>query len=193
MKQKTQELEKFKFVLDYKIKELKREIKPREVNIQNLNEQTTKMKQEVKHFTRVNQNLRLIVEDLQMRQKGLEKESHELQESLGSQAELKRRFKEDTQQVLSMHLSEYKKLKAGVIRLYKQYSLSKDEDADTKKMGESQGETGKGVESEFIKVQTDRRKHLEQNLQQVRAMLLKNWKFHKSQYSKIMKENVTLL
>jgi len=33
LKQKTQELEKFKFVLDYKIKELKREIKPRELNI----------------------------------------------------------------------------------------------------------------------------------------------------------------
>jgi len=28
LKQKTQELEKFKFVLDYKIKELKKDIKP---------------------------------------------------------------------------------------------------------------------------------------------------------------------
>jgi hypothetical protein len=30
LKKKTQELEKFKFVLDYKIKELKRDIGPRE-------------------------------------------------------------------------------------------------------------------------------------------------------------------
>lgn len=30
LKKKTQELEKFKFVLDYKIKELKRDIDPRE-------------------------------------------------------------------------------------------------------------------------------------------------------------------
>lgn len=35
---RTQELEKFKFVLDYKIKELKREIGPRETAIQELNE-----------------------------------------------------------------------------------------------------------------------------------------------------------
>ena len=38
LKKKTQELEKFKFVLDYKIKELKRDIGPREMEIQTLNE-----------------------------------------------------------------------------------------------------------------------------------------------------------
>ena len=44
LKKKTQELEKFKFVLDYKIKELKRDIGPRELDIQKLNEQTNKMR-----------------------------------------------------------------------------------------------------------------------------------------------------
>lgn len=67
LKKKTQELEKFKFVLDYKIKELKRDIGPRETEIQTLNEQTNKMRQELKHFNRVNQNLALIVDDLRMR------------------------------------------------------------------------------------------------------------------------------
>jgi len=38
LKKKTQELEKFKFVLDYKIKELKRDIQPRENNILSLHE-----------------------------------------------------------------------------------------------------------------------------------------------------------
>jgi hypothetical protein len=36
LKKKTQELEKFKFVLDYKIKELKRDIGPREITIKEL-------------------------------------------------------------------------------------------------------------------------------------------------------------
>jgi hypothetical protein len=36
LKKKTQELEKFKFVLDYKIKELKRDIGPREDEIKDL-------------------------------------------------------------------------------------------------------------------------------------------------------------
>ena len=38
LKKKTQELEKFKFVLDYKIKELKRDIAPREAEIGKLKE-----------------------------------------------------------------------------------------------------------------------------------------------------------
>ena len=54
LKKKIQELEKFKFVLDYKIKELRREIGPSEVQIIKLNEQVTKMKSELKHFNRVN-------------------------------------------------------------------------------------------------------------------------------------------
>lgn len=74
LNKKTQELEKFKFVLDYKIKELKRDIGPREVEIQKLKEQTTKMDQEINHFNKVNQNLRLIVDDLRMRQEGLQTE-----------------------------------------------------------------------------------------------------------------------
>lgn len=43
LKKKTQELEKFKFVLDYKIKELKRDIGPRGDTIDGLKEQTNKM------------------------------------------------------------------------------------------------------------------------------------------------------
>lgn len=54
-------------MLDYKIKELKRDICPKEVQIQKLNEQTNKMRSEQKHFDRVNQNLILIVDDLRMR------------------------------------------------------------------------------------------------------------------------------
>ena len=39
MKKKNQELEKFKFVLDYKIKELKKQIEPRENDIKEMKEQ----------------------------------------------------------------------------------------------------------------------------------------------------------
>jgi cilia- and flagella-associated protein 57 len=39
LKKKNQELEKFKFVLDYKIKELKRQIEPRETEISAMKDQ----------------------------------------------------------------------------------------------------------------------------------------------------------
>ena len=87
-------------MLDYKIKELKREIKPRESIIQQLFEQTTKMEQEVKFFQRVNTNLILIVADLEMRSRGLTNEKAKLTSRMNAQKDLIRRFKEDTNQML---------------------------------------------------------------------------------------------
>ena len=43
LKKKNQELEKFKFVLDFKIKELKRQIEPREQEIKAMKSQVTQM------------------------------------------------------------------------------------------------------------------------------------------------------
>ena len=43
LKKKNQELEKFKFVLDYKIKELRRQIEPRENEIKRVKEQIRKV------------------------------------------------------------------------------------------------------------------------------------------------------
>jgi len=54
-------------VLDYKIKELKRDIGPREDEIKDLLMLTSTMQQEVQHFNKVNLNLGLIVEDCKMR------------------------------------------------------------------------------------------------------------------------------
>lgn len=42
LKKKNQELEKFKFVLDYKIKELRRQMEPRENEIKRMKEQIRK-------------------------------------------------------------------------------------------------------------------------------------------------------
>ena len=70
----TMELEKFKFVLDYKIKELKSKIGPRMKIIQGLQEQKTKMDTESKHFNIVNENLRLIVRDMRLKRQGMQQE-----------------------------------------------------------------------------------------------------------------------
>ena len=82
LKKKTQELEKFKFVLDYKIKELKHKIGPREKKIQGLNEKKTIMQNEVKHFEVVNKNLQLIVEDLKDKLEGLQMSQKKIQDQI---------------------------------------------------------------------------------------------------------------
>ena len=53
------ELEKFKFVLDYKIKELKKQIEPREREIRANQEQIHEMESELERFHKSNTQLEL--------------------------------------------------------------------------------------------------------------------------------------
>jgi hypothetical protein len=80
--------------LDYKIKELKRDIGPRGATIDKLKEQTNKMQQEQTHFKRVFLNLVLIVEDLRMKMRGLIGEHRGLKQRLEEQEEEKKQFKD---------------------------------------------------------------------------------------------------
>jgi DNA repair ATPase RecN len=180
LKRKTQELEKFKFVLDYKIKELKREIKPKSGQIEELNEQVTKMRQEVKHFTRVNKNLELIVDDLKMRQSGLKSQSDHLRRTMYAQKDLMDKFREETKHFIMTNLEDYKKLKDGVNHIYKTYSLEdkseevgSDDDMskttkstakDPKKKSKKGG--SKSNDGDMFRVHFVNREHLEEALKQ---------------------------
>merc|ERR1712023_12718 len=61
LKKKNQELEKFKFVLDYKIKELKRQIEPRENEITDMKEQIKEMDSELEQYHKSNAALDLMI------------------------------------------------------------------------------------------------------------------------------------
>ena len=117
------------------------------------------MNQELKHFSRVNQNLSLIVDDLRMRQEGLTNEVQNLKQSLDEQESYKRKFKDDVYDVLH-NIADPKKLKKGVITLYKKYVNEeiKNESGDT----------------DFHRVYADKRKHLENNVHYLRLMLQKD-------------------
>lgn len=72
LKRKNQELEKFKFVLDYKIKELKRQIKPRQEEIIRLKTQIQEMLNELNQYTQSSEQLRMAISDLKMKELGME-------------------------------------------------------------------------------------------------------------------------
>jgi len=109
-------------VLDYKIKELKRDIGPREVSIKQLQDQTNLMQIEVKHFYRVGENLSLIVEDLVLRQKGLKCEIKDLGKICREQTHYMGKFKDDVFECLA-HIADFNKLKRACVNLYKIYVL----------------------------------------------------------------------
>lgn len=174
LKKKTQELEKFKFVLDYKIKELKRDICPREDEIKDLLQLTNTMQQEVQHFTKVNQNLGLIVEDLRMRQSGLINEKKKLEQQMEDQKAFQNQFCHDVWEVVKQ-IDHHKKLKAALVLLYKQYVL---EQSSPFKGGHEGMEVNK--ERDF---QEEKVKH-------IKEQTMKCTKEHKDQKKSLMKHNV---
>ena len=166
-------------MLDYKIKELKRDIGPREVQIQKLNEQTNKMRSEQKHFDRVNQNLMLIVDDLRMRQEGLTKATSEMERTITEQEKTQRKFKDDVYQTVFAKEMDFKKLKKGVIRLYKVWVLQ-----------ETQRNVGPSDSHLEYKAQ---RNYLENNVKALREKLKHDAVNHSKENKRILKENVTLI
>lgn len=57
LKKKNQELDKFKFVLDFKIRELKQQIEPRQLDILNMREKIKEMDCELERYHKSNSNL----------------------------------------------------------------------------------------------------------------------------------------
>ena len=113
-----------------------------------------------------------------MRQEGLTNDVQQLRGNLDEQENYKKKFKDDVYEVLH-HITDFKKLKAGVIRLHKKYVLE-----------EVKNEAG---DNDLHREYAQKRKYLEQNVNYLRQMLQKDQDVHKKENSKIMAENVYLL
>ena len=87
-------------------------------------------------------------------------------------------FKDDVFECLH-HITDFKKLKSGVIFLHKKYVKE-----EMKK---------EGGDTDFTQQYSQQRKYLENNVNYLRTMLQKDQDVHKKENSKIMTENVQLL
>lgn len=113
-----------------------------------------------------------------MRQEGLTNEVQDLRQKLDEQEAYKKKFKDDVYECLH-HTTDYKKLKAGVIRLHKVHVKEevRDDPGDTDMHREYQ----------------QHRNHLESNVNYLKQVMTKDQRVHKKENNKIMVENVYLL
>lgn len=117
LKKKNQELDKFKFVLDYKIKELKKQIEPRELEISELKQQANEINGELERYHKLNLSLELVISDLKGKLDGLQREVVSQRTKL-SEADAKLRvFKSDLHEAIQ-HVQDPKELKEAVKALY---------------------------------------------------------------------------
>jgi hypothetical protein len=123
--------------------------------------------------------LALIVDDMRLRQEGLTNEVQKLRETLDEQEQYKKQFKDDVFDCLHS-ITDFKKLKAGVIRLHKKYVKEELNRKD-------------GGDTDLNHVYSQQRKWLENQCNYLKKMLEKDQENHKKENAKIMNENVKLL
>ncbi|XP_008164902.1 cilia- and flagella-associated protein 57 isoform X2 [Chrysemys picta bellii] len=180
LKKKNQELEKFKFVLDYKIKELKKQIEPRENDIKAMKEQIQEMEGELERFHKQNMQLELNITELRQKLKATDREMHKEQQKERDMEALVKRFKTDLHNCVGF-IQEPKKLKEGIRELYDKYVQQAD-------MVEIVG-----VDTDLQQEYTRQREHLERNLATLKKKVVKESEIHRADNVRIMQENVSLI
>uniref|UniRef100_A0A183B129 Growth arrest-specific protein 8 n=1 Tax=Echinostoma caproni TaxID=27848 RepID=A0A183B129_9TREM len=174
LKKKNQELEKFKFVLDYKIKELKKQIEPRENDIKNYKEQIQEMEAELERFHKQNAQLEINIAELKQKHKSVENELIQERQATRDVEAMVRRFKTDLFNCVGA-IQDPKVLKNSVIALYKKHiheDLTGDATVDA------------DIQKEFAR----QREHLERSVAGLRKKLAKDSEVHRVGY-----ENVSLI
>lgn len=178
LRKQNQELEKFKFVLDYKIKELKAQIDPKTADIESMNKQTQAMDDELNDYIRKNKQLALDISQLQMKQRALQEEIKSQKRRLRDDLSLIKRFKLDLSDALES-VQEPKVLKENMAQLYRKYvqNGAKRLDVDT------------DMQTEYKR----QRDYLEKSVDSLKRKLEKDSQGHRIDNMRIMQENVSLI
>ena len=120
LKKKNQELEKFRFVLDYKIKELKLQIAPRETEIATMKKQGEEMNLELEQYNRSNLALNLMIEELKLKLDGLRRELLSQKDVFDMNNKLEEKFKRNLSEMWN-EIDRPMQLKEGFLKLYREY------------------------------------------------------------------------
>lgn len=177
LRKKNQELEKFKFVLDYKIKELKRQIMPRQREIQEMSEQINQMTQELNTYKKKNAHLNLDVKVLKLKLEGM---NGEVESQREKRAQLERKYnglKKDLSEICNK-IEEYKIFKEAIVRIYQKHVTT---------------ELHAGGEVDDHVTYKRQRYYLERSVDALNDKLKKDMKVHKKDSMRIRLENVALI
>ena len=178
LKKKNQELEKFKFVLDYKIKDLNRQIEPRENEITDMKENITEMDHELEQYHKMNAALDQMIgqnrEKLDSMQRQIMKQRQRIRDRLALidtfQSEL-----HDTVQFIQ----EPQQLKKSVELLYKKFVRTEIKSGD--------------LDSEITSEYTRQKEYLEKSVDALKRRLNRDSALHKADNQRVMMANMAMV
>mmetsp|Transcript_127451 Transcript_127451/g.360642 ORF Transcript_127451/g.360642 Transcript_127451/m.360642 type:complete len:1250 (-) Transcript_127451:139-3888(-) len=178
LKKQNQELEKFKFVLDYKIRELKLQIDPKNDSIAEMKKQIQAMDSDLEDYHRKNKQLQVNIEQLQSKQRSLQQEIVSQRKKMTDCQTIIKRFKNDLHECVQF-IQEPKQLKDSATALYKKYVPN----------GIKKQELDSDIQREYNR-QTD---YLEKSVDSLKRKLLKDSDVHRQDNTRILQENVALI
>lgn len=181
LKKKNQELEKFRFVLDYKIKELKLQIAPRENDIATMRKQIEEMDLELDQYHKSNQSLNLMIGELKLKLDGLRRELETQEDRVAANGLVLDKLKRDIQEAWECR-DNYGILKPKIVTLYRIYVQESSGGESTKKVGAEDPQ----------EMYSRDREQMERNLDALRRGLKTDSLAHRRDLSKMMRENVML-
>lgn len=180
LKRNNQELEKFKFVLDYKIRELKNQIEPRDKEIKELKDKIQDMETELVNLHKTNVSLELQLYELREK---LSSARHEIQAEVQRNRKsqlLLRKIRIDLLDTANL-IQEPNALKIAVKNLYHKYS---DEDEFLRNRA-----ADLEAQCEFMR----QREHLERTVKSLRKQVHHDDAGSNKDVDRIMEENVVLI
>jgi len=170
-------LEKFKFVLDYKIKEQKKMIEPRETEIKDLKEEKTKMESELERFNKHNDQLELANKEKDAKLEATHKELKE-ERAQRRKAELElKQIKTDIHNCVG-YIQDPKMLKNQIKVVYQKHV----HDDVTESAN---------VDQDIQKEYSRQRDHLEKTVNSLKHKLAKDTEIHKIDNIRIMQVSQT--
>ena len=179
LRKKNQELEKFKFVLDYKIRELKSQIEPRQEEIVEAKHKIKAMDGELERYHLNNNQLILTINDLKLKFDGQHKEITSLQTKIKDSEVFKSRIRAEICELTSMG-QEPKLLREASKKLYQKHVKE-----DRNKLND--------MEDDLQKESNRQRDYLERTVDSLKRKLVKDSDTHRADGNRIMGENVVLI
>lgn len=185
LKKKNQELEKFKFVLEYKIKELKAQIDPRDEEIRAAKEKLTNMETEAEQYQHSNENLVLQIRSLQQKRSGQQKELDALQVQMKEGEEFQSRLWTELSDVQRV-LDNPRKLKEMAKALFDKYASAKPPRITPPALSTK-------TATDEVREYNRERDYLERNLAGLKRKVTKDAENSRSDRSRIISENIILV
>lgn len=172
--------------MDYKIKELKLQIAPRENEINTMRTQIGEMDLELEQYNKSNQALNLMIEELRLKLDGVKRELQNQEERCAVSDRMMERFKRDLQELWALR-NNPSAFKANMIKMYRIYV---QEDVSPSVL--AGGKSGKSDMEDPQQAYNRDREQMERSLDSLRRAMKTESIAHKRDAGKMMRESVML-